>query len=328
MTHRAHRAARIPIVLLLFASAALSQAAELASWRDTASRAAIIDFVERVTDPTGEDYVPAPERIAVFDNDGTLWSEKPLYFQFYFAMDRLREMAEEHPAWRSEQPYAAALAGDMKTLEAAGLHGLLQVVMASHAGLSETDFSALVESWLETARHPRFDRPYADLTYLPMRELLAYLEEHGFSNFIVTGGGAAFVRALAPEAYGIAPQRVVGSRLTLQYVDGDGAPRLERQAEIAHINDKAGKPVGIMEQIGRRPLFAAGNSDGDLQMLEWTTAGTGPRFGILIHHTDAKREWAYDRQSHIGRLDRGLDEAAERGWVVIDMKEDWRRVFP
>jgi phosphoglycolate phosphatase-like HAD superfamily hydrolase len=313
--------------LALLLCAGLAAAQPLPSWNDTAARTAIIDFVSRVTDPASADHVPPEARIAVFDNDGTLWSEQPLYFQFYFAIDRLRELAEERPAWRTEQPYAAALAGDLEALQASGLDGLLQVIMASHAGLSEVEFALLAERWLETARHPRFDRRYADLTYLPMRELLVYLEENGFSNFIVTGGGVAFVRALAPDAYGIPTQRVIGSRLALKYVDDDGEPRLEREAEIDHINDKAGKPVGIMEGIGRRPIFAAGNSDGDLQMLEWTTAGEGPRFGMLIQHTDAKREWAYDRNSAVGHLDKALDAAPAAGWTVVDMARDWRVVY-
>ena len=318
---------------LLLAIACLLQACAkpaapvLPSWQDTAARAAIIDFVDRVTAEGGAEYLEPEARIAVFDNDGTLWAEQPLYFQFFFALDRLRELAGQHPDWQAEQPYAAALAGDVATLQESGLHGIVEVVMASHAGMDTVEFAAQVSAWLAQAQHPRFQRPYAELTYLPMVELLRYLEANDFRNYIVTGGGAAFVRALAPDAYGIPVERVVGSRLKLEYESRDGAPRVARLPELVHVNDKGGKPVGIMQLIGRRPVFAAGNSDGDLQMLEWTTAGPGPRFGLLVHHTDAEREWAYDRDSTVGRLDQALDLAPFAGWTVVDMARDWRRVF-
>lgn len=299
----------------------------LPSWNDTATRASIIDFVKRVTDPGSPDYVAVEDRVATFDNDGNLWAEQPAYYQLVFALDRLREMAPEHPEWREQQPFKAALAGDMKTLAASGERGLLELVMASHAGMSSDKFAHSVADWLATARHPRFDQPYNAMTYKPMRELLDYLAANGFSNYIVSGGGVAFMRVWATEAYNIPSQRIIGSRVALEYVSDDEGERVERQAKIAHINDKAGKPVGIQQHIGKRPIFASGNSDGDFQMLEWTTAGDGARFGLLLHHTDGEREWAYDRESHIGRLDRGLDEAEARGWTVIDMAQDWGQVF-
>jgi len=300
----------------------------LPSWNDGAVKQAIVSFVEATTDAAGPDFVPEPERIAVFDNDGTLWSEQPAYFQLLFAVDRVKSMAPEHPEWKKTQPFQAVLEGDMKTLAAAGEHGLLEIVMATHAGMTTGEFEKIASDWLATARHPTTGRPYTEMVFQPMLELLDYLRGNGFKTFIVSGGGIEFMRPWTEEVYGIPPEQVVGSSIKTAYEVRDGEPVLVRKPELDFIDDKAGKPVGINSHIGRRPIAAFGNSDGDFQMLEWTTAGDGARLGMLIHHTDAEREWAYDRDSHIGRLDRGLDEAADRGWVVVDMKNDWTVVYP
>lgn len=329
MNNRASKLARLSLGLMLSVAGANLGAVEspLPSWHDTPTRSAIIDFVTRVTDPTHADFLPVVNRIAVFDNDGNLWAEQPVYFQLLFVLDRVKALAPEHPEWRHEQPFKAALEGDMAALGAAGEEGLIELLMATHAGMSSEAFADTVSRWLETARHPRFDQPFQALTYRPMRELLAYLSTNGFTNFIVSGGGVAFMRVWAPQAYGIPSERIIGSRVVLEYMSDEDGPRLVRQAQIAHLNDKAGKPVGIQQLIGRQPVFASGNSDGDFQMLEWITSGDGPRFALLLHHTDGDREWAYDRESHVGRLDRGLVEAKKRGWTVIDMARDWRVVF-
>jgi phosphoserine phosphatase len=300
----------------------------LPSWNEGASRDAILDFVDRVTDPAGPDFVAEPERIAVFDNDGTLWSEQPLYFQLLFAIDRVEAMAPDHPEWKDLQPFQAALDGDMEALAASGKKGILELVMATHAGMTTTEFEAVVTDWLATARHPTTGKPYTEMVYQPMLELLDYLRANGFKTFIVSGGGIEFMRPWTEAAYGIPPEFVVGSTIKTTYEVRDGEPVIVRLPEIDFFDDKAGKPVGINRHIGRRPIAAFGNSDGDFQMLEWTTAGDGARLGVYIHHTDAEREWAYDRDSHVGRLDRGLDEAKERGWVVVSMKDAWGRVFP
>ena len=311
---------------LLFHAGALFSAV-LPSWADGTTRDAIIAFVERVTDNAGPDYVAPDERIAVFDNDGTLWSEKPAYFQLLFAIDRVREMASRHPEWQTEQPFKAVLENDMAALAESGEKGLLQLVMASHAGMTTTEFEQIVADWIGKARHPRFERPYTDLVYQPMLELLEYLRANGFRTYIVSGGGIEFMRPWVHRIYGIPPEQVVGSSIKVQYEMRDAGPELVRLPEIDFIDDKAGKPVGIHKFIGRRPILAAGNSDGDLQMLQWTTAGEGPRLGVLVHHTDAEREWAYDKDSHVGRLDKALDEAKATGWTVVDMKKDWKRVY-
>jgi len=300
----------------------------LPSWNEGAAKQAIIEFVARVTDPASPDFVPEAERIATFDNDGTLWSEKPVYFQLLFAIDRVKAMAAEHPEWRDRQPFKGVLEDDLAAVAATGEHGLLELVMASHAGMTTAEFEQFVKEWLATARHPELDRPYTELVYQPMLEVLDYLRDHGFKTFITSGGGIEFMRPWVEEAYGIPPEQVVGSSIKVEYEVRDGEPVLVRLPEIDFIDDKEGKPVGIHKFIGRRPIAAFGNSDGDFQMLEWTTAGSGARLGILIHHTDAEREWAYDRDSHVGRLDRGLDEADERGWVVVDMKTDWAAIYP
>lgn len=301
-----------------------TRAADLPSWNDTAAKVAIQDFVTKVQAAA----LPAAERIAVFDNDGCLWSEQPVYFQLFFAVDRIKAMAPDHPEWRDEEPFASVLKGDFKSVLAGGEQAIAKLVMATHAGLTTGEFADLVKDWVETARHPETGLRYTQMVYQPMLEVLEYLRAHGFTTYIVSGGGVDFVRAWAEEVYGIPPQQVVGSSIVTKYEVRDGTPVLVRLPEIAFINDKEGKPVGIHQRIGRRPRIAFGNSDGDFQMLEYTTAGDGPRMGVLIHHDDAEREWAYDRDSHIGKLDRGLDEAEERGWLVVSMKDDWKRIYP
>jgi phosphoserine phosphatase len=287
-----------------------------------------VEFVRRVTTPGSPDFVPAPERIATFDNDGCLWAEQPMYFQALFIFDRIKALAPQHPEWKDKEPFASVLKGDVKGALAGGEHALLEMAMATHAGTTTEEFEKIVKDWLATARHPRFQRPYTECVYQPMLELLDFLRAHGFKTFVVSGGGIEFIRAWAERVYGIPPEQVVGSSIRTKVETRDGKPVLVRLPELNFIDDKAGKPVGINQHIGRRPVMAFGNSDGDLQMLQWTAAGAGPRFCLYVHHTDADREWAYDRNSHIGRLDKGLDEAASRGWTVVDMKRDWRRVFP
>ena len=300
----------------------------LPSWKTGPVKERIISFVGAVTDETSPDYVRPEERIAVFDNDGTLWSERPVYFQLLFAIDRIKALAPQHPEWKTQQPFKAVLENDMDALADAGEKGLLQLVMASHAGMTTEEFSQIVTQWLATAQHPRFNRPYTELVYQPMLELLDYLRANGFKTFIVSGGGIEFMRPWVESVYGIPPEQVVGSSIKTQFEIRDGVPVLIRLPEVHFIDDKAGKPVGINEYIGRRPIAAFGNSDGDLQMLQWTAAGKGRRFMLLVHHTDAEREYAYDRKSHVGKLDTALDEANTRGWTVVDMKNDWKVIYP
>jgi phosphoglycolate phosphatase-like HAD superfamily hydrolase len=300
----------------------------LPSWNDGPIKKSITDFVARVTKEGGPDFVPVPERIATFDNDGTLWAEQPLYFQLAFALDRVKMLVGKHPEWKEQEPYRSILAGETTSLVAAGEKAFVDVVAATHTGMTTEEFEAIVRNWLRTARHPRFNRPYTDLVYQPMLELLAYLRASGFKTFVVSGGGIDFMRPWVPRAYGIPPEQIVGSSNKLRYDLRDGQPVLLRLPAIDFIDDKAGKPVGIHKFIGRRPIMAFGNSDGDYEMLRWTTAAPGARFGLIVHHTDAEREWAYDRWSFVGRLERALDEAPQRGWVVVDMKKDWKVIFP
>jgi len=302
--------------------------APLPSWNDGASKKAIIDFVERVTNESGSDFIPPAKRIATFDNDGCLWSEQPIYFQLQFAIDRVKQLAPEHPEWKTEQPFQAVLEGDKETLAKSGMEGLAKLIMATHAGMTTEEFAQTVSDWLKTARHPRFQRPYNELVYQPMLELLAYLRENDFKTYITSGGGVDFMRVFAEEVYGIPPEQVIGSSIKTKFELREGRPVIVRLAEIDFIDDKEGKPVAINKFIGRRPIAAFGNSDGDLQMLQWTAAGDGPRFCLYVHHTDAEREWAYDRDSHIGKLDQGLQEAKRRGWTVVDMKQDWKVIYP
>lgn len=300
----------------------------LPSWREGETRTAIIDFVRRTTRAESPDFVPPADRIAVFDNDGTLWSEQPMYAQLAFALDRVRAEAASHPEWATTEPFSFVLENDMKGLAGSGMDGLVELVVATHAGTDTETFQATVKAWLDSARHPVTDRRYDEMVYQPMLELLEFLRDHDFQTWIVSGGGVDFMRVFVEEAYGIPPQQVIGSLGDLEFVSDDAGPRLERTGGIAFIDDEGGKPIGIWRSIGRRPILAVGNSDGDFEMLEWTTAGDGARLGVYLHHTDDRREVAYDRESSFGRLDHGLDEAGERGWVVIDMAEDWDRVFP
>ncbi len=316
-------------LVLTSARLATAQSADpLPSWNDEASKRALIDFVQRVTREGGPDFVPPAERIAVFDNDGTLWCEQPLYFQFAFALDRVKALAPKHPEWKERSPFKEILAGDMKAALAGGEKSVMQVIAATHAGMTTNEFDATVQEWLKSARHPRFNRHYNECIYQPMVEVLDVLRARGFKTFIVSGGGVEFMRVWAEQAYGIPPEQIIGSSGKLKYELIDGRPALLKLPEVNFIDDRAGKPVGIEQYIGRRPILAFGNSDGDFEMLQWTTAGNGPRLGLLVHHTDAEREYAYDRNSPIGQLARGLDEAAKQGWVVVDMKEDWNAVFP
>ena len=300
----------------------------LPSWNPGPARNAIEDFIARVTTPGSADYVPAPARIAVFDNDGTLWSEQPAYFQLLFAMDRVRAMAPDHPEWANQQPFKGVLDGDFEAVIKTGKAGLLELMMITHAGMTTAEFEDIVQEWVSTARHPQRDRLYTDLVYQPMLEVLEYLRANGFKTFIVSGGGLEFMRPWVEEVYGIPPEQVVGSTISIAFEMRDGAPVLVRLAEIDFIDDKEGKPVAIHQFIGRRPIAAFGNSDGDLQMLQWTAAGPGASLAVLVHHTDAQREWAYDRDSHIGRLDAALDEAGEKNWLIVDMKRDWKTIYP
>lgn len=299
----------------------------LASWNDGPTKQAVVSFVERVSDSTSVDFVPPQARIAVFDNDGTLWVEQPMYSQLAFALDRIKSLAAAHPEWQKSPVLNAAIKGDMKALIASGNNGLFEVLAVTHAGTTPEAFEAIVTDWLARAEHPRFQRKYTDLAYLPMLELLDYLRASGFSTYIVSGGGIEFMRPWTREVYGIPPENVVGSNIKTRLERIDGKPTLMRLPELGFVNDGPGKPVGINVHIGQRPIAAFGNSDGDMEMLEWTTAGEGPRLAAILHHTDAEREYAYDRNSPFGRLDKALDSAAANGWVIIDMKKDWKTVF-
>ena len=307
---------------------ALSMADALPSWNEGVVKSAIVDFVSDVTDSGSDQFVPQNSRIAVFDNDGTLWSEKPFYFQFLFAMERLAVLAEADPSILTSDVLKAAARGDLNGALAEGEHGLLEIVNASHSGMSVEEFQFQARNWLATARHPETGRTYTDMVYQPMLELLSFLRDNGFKTYIVSGGGVDLLRTFAESVYGISPYQVIGSMGDASYTIADGNPSITKEPGIFFINDKGGKPVAIMRHIGMRPIFAAGNSDGDFQMLEWSTAGNGPRFGLIVHHTDADREWSYDRDSAVGRLQRGLDEGPDRGWTIVDMKRDWYRIFP
>jgi hypothetical protein len=316
----------------LIASALLaahaSAADPLPSWNDTTPKQAIISFVEKVTKEGSADFVPVPERIAVFDNDGCLWAEQPMYFQAFFIFDRIKALAPQHPEWKDKEPFASVLKGDVKSALAGGEKALLEMAMATHAGMTSDEFEKIVSDWITTAKHPKTGKLFTEMVYQPMLEVLTYLRANGFKTFIVSGGGIEFMRPWAERVYGVPPEQVVGSSIKTKYEVRDGKPVIVRLPELNFIDDKVGKPIGIHQHIGRRPLMAFGNSDGDFQMLEWTTSGKGPRFGMLIHHTDAEREFAYDRESHIGKLAKGLDEAAAKGWTVVSMKDDWKTIFP
>lgn len=315
------------IVLFLILPTALA-AAPLPSWNEGASKTAIVEFVELVTEEDSPDYVPPAERIAVFDNDGTLWAEKPAYSQLFYAVDRVKALAPSHPEWKDQQPFKGILDNDLESALAGGEEALMKIIMATHAGMTTDEFEAEVADWLETARHPETGKPFTGMVYQPMLEVLDYLRANGFKTFIVSGGGVELMRVFSEAVYGVPPEQVVGSSIKTEFQMRDGEPVLVKIPELNFIDDKAGKPVGINLHIGRRPIAAFGNSDGDLQMLQWTTAGEGPRLGVIVHHTDAEREWAYDRKSHVGKLDQALDEAPDRGWVVVDMKSDWEVIYP
>jgi phosphoglycolate phosphatase-like HAD superfamily hydrolase len=327
--HRNWRADLALVFLLAWVPVAAVQAADpLPSWNQGPSKEALVGFVAKVTKKGGPDYVPPSERIAVFDNDGTLWSEQPMYVQLAFALDRVRQLAPEHPEWKVTPPFKAVLEGDEAALQASDMHGLVELIMASHAGMTTEAFEGIVRDWLATARHPKYHRPYTELVYQPMLEVLAYLRANGFKTYIVSGGGVEFMRPWVEKVYGIPPEQVIGSRIKVKYSNESGKSALIRLPEMDFIDDKAGKPVGIYQLIGRRPMVAFGNSDGDFEMLEWTTSAPHPRLGVIVHHDDAEREAAYDRQSPFGKLDRGLDEAPKRGWVLVSQQKDWKTVFP
>jgi len=321
----------LPLLLGLVCGAQAQAPVDLPSWHDGAAKARIVTFVNAVTEPGSKDFVPPAERIAVFDNDGTLWSEQPVYFQALFVRDRIKALAPKHPEWKTQEPYASLLKGDLKTAMAGDEKALQQAIMVAHAGMTSDEFSAIVSDWIATARHPTTGRLLTDMTFQPMKELLAYLRANGFKTFIVSGGGIEFMRPWAERVYGVPPEQVIGSSIKTKYeVQGKGTagkPVLVRLPELNFVNDKSGKPVGIQQHIGRRPIAAFGNSDGDFEMLEWTTRAPGARLGVIVHHDDAEREFAYDRKSHVGQLARGLDEAGARGWTVVSMKADWKRVF-
>ena len=325
-----HTSIYTAILVVLFSSTictTLHASDPLPSWNKGQAKSSIINFVKSVTTPGSEDFVTVGDRIATFDNDGTLWSEQPLYFQLFFAIDRVKALAPQHPEWKNEQPFKAVLENDTKALLASGEKGLLEIVMATHAGMSTTEFDRTVKDWLATAKHPKLERPYTDLVYQPMLELLDYLRANGFKTFIVSGGGIDFMRPWVESIYGIPPEQVVGSVIKTEFKMQNGIPTLIKLPEIAFIDDKVGKPVGIHTFIGKRPIAAFGNSDGDLQMLQWV-AGKKPSFACYLHHTDADREWAYDKGSHIGGLDKGLTEAKANNWIVINMKNDWKVIYP
>jgi phosphoglycolate phosphatase-like HAD superfamily hydrolase len=299
----------------------------LPSWNDGASKTAIVDFVGKITRQGGPDYVPPAERIATFDNDGTLWAEQPLYFQLAFALDRVKSLSPQHPEWTTTEPFASVLKGDIKGALAGGEPAIFQIATATHAGMTTEEFEEIVRDWIATARHPKTGRLYTEMVYQPMLELLGYLRANGFKTFIVSGGGIDFMRVFSERLYGIPPEQVIGSTGKLKFELKDGKPVLVKLPDVNFVDDKDGKPVGIQTHIGRRPIGAFGNSDGDLQMLQWTCDVPGPRLCLYVHHTDTEREWAYDRTSPIGKLDKGLDEAKAKGWTVVDMKKDWKIVF-
>lgn len=299
----------------------------LPSWTEGSAKQDIIQFIDDVINPAGDHFIPETERIAVFDNDGTLWSEQPLYFQFYFIFDRIRQLAPQHPEWKDNDLIKAVLENDFQTIMKSGVEGLLSLAMLTHSGMTVEEFETVVRTWITTAKHPGTGMLFKEMVYQPMLELLDYFRSNGFKTYIVSGGGIDFMRPWTAEVYGIPPEQVIGSSVQSEFVLTDHGPAIVKLPSINFINDKEGKPVGIYQHIGRRPVAAFGNSDGDLAMLQWTAAGKGRTLMVYIHHTDAEREWAYDRESHIGKLDRGLDEAIENGWTIVDMKSDWEKIY-
>jgi phosphoserine phosphatase len=324
------RLAAVPLAalsMLVVASSAWG-ADPLPSWNDGATKQSIVQFVESVTREGSADFVPAPERIATFDNDGTLWAEQPIYAQIFFLVDRVKAMSAQHPEWKTQEPFASVLKGDVRGVTAGGEAGVAALLTATHSGMTTDEFSRSVSDWIATARHPKTGQPFTAMVYQPMLELLDYLRANGFKTYIVSGGGIEFMRPWTEKVYGIPPEQVIGSTGGLKFEMQDGRYVLHKLPNLVLNDDKDGKPVGIQRHIGRRPIAAFGNSDGDLQMLQWTCSGSGRRFCLYVHHTDGSREWAYDRGSHIGKLDKGLDEASDRGWTVVDMRKDWKKVFP
>lgn len=316
---------RVFLVVLLLPFAALAD--DLPSWNDRTSKQAIVDFVTKVTDEKNADFVKPEDRVAVFDNDGTLWSEQPFYFQLGFMLDRVKALAPEHPEWKETEPFKSILAGDLKGMAASGEKGIIELGMATHAGMTTDEFTKIVTDWFAASKHPKTGKPYNEMTFLPMRELLDYLRANGFKTYIVSGGGVEFMRPITEKAYGIPPEQVIGSTIATEYALVDGEPVLNRLPKIDFIDDGAGKPVGINKFIGRRPIFVAGNSDGDYEMLRWVTGGKPNSLGLIVHHTDAVREYAYDRESHFGKLNKAMDEAAQRKWLLVDMKNDWKKIY-
>ena len=316
------------VIALAFITASLHAADPLPSWNDGAAKQAITAFVTKTTTDGSADFVPPAERIATFDNDGTLWGEQPMYFQAFFIFDRIKQLAPTHPEWKDKEPFASVLKGDLKSALAGGERALLEMAMATHAGTTTEEFEKIVSDWANTAKHPKSGKHFTEMVYQPMLEVLAYLRANGFKTFIVSGGGIEFMRPWTEKVYGIPPEQVIGSSIKTKFEIRDGKPVLARLPELNFIDDKEGKPVAIQQHIGRRPIIAFGNSDGDFQMLEWTTAGKGPRLALIVHHDDAQREYAYDRGSHIGKLEKGLDEAPQRGWTIISMQNDWKSIYP
>jgi len=323
------RVSTLLAVSLVFVVSACATAHDpLPSWNAGATKTEILDFVAAVTDQSGGDYVEPAERVAVFDNDGTLWVEYPMYTQVLFIFDRVKLLAPKHPEWSTKQPFKALLAGDMKTVGAAGEKGILEMAMATHSGMTGAEFEKEVTHWLATHEQPKFKRLYSECIYQPQLELLAYLRASGFKTFIVSGGGIQFMRPMTEKAYGVPRDQVVGSSIVSEFKIENGRPGIMRMPKVDFVNDKAGKPVGIYEHIGRRPILAFGNSDSDMQMIQYTTGGKGKRLGLFVHHTDGDREYAYDRKSHVGKLDKALDQSKSNGWIIVDMKDDWNTVFP
>ncbi len=325
--HRVRLWALAMLWAAVLAAPAFAQSDPLPSWNAGYAKARVVAFVTAVVEPGGKDYVPPGERIAAFDNDGTLWAEQPMYFQFLFMLDRVKALAPQHPEWRTQEPFASLLKGDVKAAMAGGEHAMGEIMMATHAGMTTDDFEHTVKGWMATARHPLTRRPYTEMVYQPMLELLGYLRANGFKTYIVSGGGVEFMRPWTEKVYGVPPEQVIGSSIRTKYEVRDGKPVLVRLPEIEFIDDKAGKPVGIYKAIGKRPIAAFGNSDGDFQMLEWVTSVPGPRLGLIVRHDDAVREFAYDRKSQVGQLDRALDEAGTRGWALVSMRDDWKVIF-
>lgn len=316
------------IALLLFHSHSFADTNDLPSWQEGPAKRAIVAFVEDVTNNQSKSYVAPEDRIATFDNDGTLWAEQPLYFQLFFAFDQIKKMAPNHPDWQNQEPFASVLKGDYKGALKGGKADLAKILMASHTDMTTEEFKAAAKTWLSTAKHPKTQKLFTEMVYQPMLELLDYLRANQFHTYIVSGGGIDLIRVFSNEVYGIPPEQVVGSSVKATYEIREGIPVIVKQPELFFYDDKEGKPIAIHQHIGKRPILAVGNSDGDYQMIEWTTAGKMPRLGVFIHHTDGKREWAYDRDSQIGQFNKGLDEAKKKGWVVVDMKKEWKKVFP